>query len=56
MGIQGGLFSSNDAAYYSQLQVGFMGTASNRQGTSAPVKEKELQVDYSLDYGMPGKD
>ena len=57
MGIQKhGFFSSNDAAYYSQLQVGFMGTATNQSGTSSPVKERELQVDYSLDYGMPGKD
>jgi hypothetical protein len=44
------IFSSNGAAYYSQLQVGYMGTT---QGASA--KRNELQTDYSLDYGMPGK-
>lgn len=57
MGIQkNGFFPSNDAPYYSQLQVGFMGTAQDARGASSGVTKRELQVDYSLDYGMPGKD
>jgi hypothetical protein len=57
MGIQkDGFFPSNDAAYYSQLQVGFMGTAQDTRGSSTVRTKNELQVDYSLDYGMPGQE
>ncbi|MEJ6023316.1 DUF3943 domain-containing protein [Ramlibacter sp. PS4R-6] len=57
LGIQkNGFLASNDAAYYSQLQVGFMGTAQDAQGASSGSTKNELQVDYSLDFGMPGKD
>jgi hypothetical protein len=57
MGIQkDGFFPSNDAPYYSQLQVGFMGSAQDREGNAVAAKKKEVQVDYALDYGMPGKD
>jgi hypothetical protein len=50
------IFPSNGAAYYSQLQVGFMGATQNTQGTSQVATRNELQADYSLDYGMPGKE
>ena len=57
MGIQkDSIFSSNGAAYYSQLQVGVMGKAQNTQGPSAVPTRNELQADYSLDYGMPGQE
>jgi hypothetical protein len=57
MGLQGnGIFSSNNAAYYSQLQVGFMGATQNAQGASTVATRNEGQLDYSLDYGLPGQD
>jgi hypothetical protein len=51
-----GIFSSNGAAYYSQLQVGVMGATQNTRGASTVSTRNELQADYSLDYGMPGKE
>ena len=57
MGLQSrGIFCSNDAAYYSRLQLGFMGAAQNARGSSTVVTKNEGQLDYALDYGMPGKD
>ncbi|ROZ78272.1 DUF3943 domain-containing protein [Ramlibacter sp. WS9] len=50
------VFASRNPAYYSQVQVGYMGTARSAPGTSTVVKRNELQADFSLDYGMPGKD
>ncbi|MBA2672933.1 DUF3943 domain-containing protein [Ramlibacter sp.] len=51
------IFSSRGAEYYSRLQVGFMGTAENTQGNSGVnLKRGELQADFALDYGMPGKE
>ena len=49
------IFSSRDAAYYSRLQVGPSATTRNVQGTSATVKRNELLVDFSMEYGLPGK-
>jgi hypothetical protein len=51
-----GIFASHDPAYYSRVQVGFMGTAQSEPGTSTALKRNELQADFALDYGMPGKD
>jgi hypothetical protein len=50
------IFASHKPAYYSQVQVGYMGTTQNAPGTSAVVTRNELQGDFALDYGMPGKD
>ncbi len=50
------IFASNNPAYYSRLQVGLMGTAQNTPGTSTQLKRNEAQVDFALDYGLPGKD
>ena len=50
------IFASNNPAYYGRLQVGLMGTAQNVPGTSTQVKRNEAQVDFSLDYGLPGKE
>lgn len=55
MHVPNSIFSSNGAAYYGQLQVGFMGATQNAPGTSAARTRNELQADFSLDYGMPGK-
>lgn len=50
------IFASNNPAYYSRVQFGLMGTVQNVPGTSTQVKRNEAQVDFSLDYGLPGKD
>jgi len=51
----GRIYSSNDAAYYSRLQLGYNGTVRSDVGTSAAnVKRNEFQVQYALDYGLPG--
>ena len=50
------IFSSRDAAYYSRLQLGLSGTTRNIQGTSTEIDRNEVLLDYSMEYGLPGKD
>lgn len=51
-----GLFASHDPVHYSRLQLGFSGTAENNAGTSTTkLKRNEALVDFSMEYGMPGK-
>jgi hypothetical protein len=50
------IFSSRGAEYYSRLQVGVMGNAVNQAGNSGATVRNEVQADFALDYGMPGKD
>ena len=58
--LQGGgpdtIFSSRGAEYYSRLQLGVMGNVQNAQGNSTATVHNELQADFALDYGLPGKD
>jgi hypothetical protein len=50
------LFPSHDPVYFSRLQIGFSGSAQNRAGTSTTeLRRNEALVDYSIDYGLPGK-
>jgi hypothetical protein len=49
------IFASRHPAYYSRLQLGFMGTTQNAPGTSTELKRNEAQADYLLEYGLPGK-
>ena len=50
------VFPSNDPIYFSRLQVGFSGTAQDHAGTSTThLRRNEALVDYSIDYGLPGK-
>jgi Domain of unknown function (DUF3943) len=50
------VFPSHDPVYYSRLQIGFGGSARNEAGTSTTqLKRNEALVDYSMDYGLPGK-
>lgn len=49
------VFPSHDPAYYSQLQLGFTGTTQNNPGLSTLVRKSEGIIDYSMDYGLPGK-
>ena len=49
-------FASHDPVHYSKLQLGFSGTAESNAGTSTTkLKRNEALVDFSMDYGMPGK-
>ncbi len=50
------VWPSHDPVYYSRLQIGFGGSARNDAGTSTTqLKSSEALVDYSVDYGLPGK-
>ena len=51
----GKALDSKNPAYYSRVQVGASGTAIHQAGNSTDVKGNELLVDYSMDYGLPGK-
>ncbi|MBC7469692.1 MAG: DUF3943 domain-containing protein [Ramlibacter sp.] len=50
------IFASRNPAYYSRLQLGLMGTAQNEQGISTLLKRNEAQANFSIEYGLPGKD
>ncbi len=51
----GAVFSSHDAAYYSRLGVGYNHSIREEVGlTSTKFRPNEVQVDFSLDYGLPG--
>jgi hypothetical protein len=49
------LFASRSPAYYSRLQVGGSGTTESQQGTSTKLKRNEGLINFSMDYGLPGK-
>src|SRR5882672_6745162 len=51
----GGIFASNDPAYYSRLQLGVSGLAQNDPGASTSTKRGEVLADFSMEYGLPGK-
>jgi hypothetical protein len=50
-----GIFSSRDAAYDSRLQVGMARAVQNRPGTATQIQRNESMLDFSLEYGLPGK-
>ncbi|MEO8485908.1 MAG: DUF3943 domain-containing protein [Betaproteobacteria bacterium] len=50
------VFESRRPALYSRASIGFSGTAENTSGTSTTqLRRNEAQIDYAVDYGMPGK-
>lgn len=49
------VFNRNDAAYYSRLQLGIANTVTSDRGTSADLKSNDLQLDFAMDYGLPGQ-
>jgi uncharacterized protein DUF3943 len=49
------IFPSHDPVYYSRLGLGVSATTQNEPGASSQVKRNEAQVDFSMDYGLPGK-
>ncbi|HTM61543.1 MAG TPA: DUF3943 domain-containing protein [Burkholderiales bacterium] len=46
---------SKEPAYYSRVQVGASGATHVREGDPSELKRNELLLDYSMDYGLPGK-
>ena len=50
-----GVFDSHDPARYSRFAVGVSATTQNQPGTSNKLRRNEALLDYSLDYGLPGK-
>ncbi len=49
------VFPSHDPARYSRFAVGVSGTTQNDPGTSTKLHRNEGIVEYSMDYGLPGK-
>src|SRR5437667_8039826 len=49
------VFPSHDPVYYSRLALGVSATTQNEPGTSTKLRRNEAQVDFSMDYGLPGK-
>ncbi len=49
------VFSSRDAAVFSRLQIGGSLTALTDQGVSQSFIRNEAVVNFSMDYGLPGK-
>ncbi|MGN6701602.1 MAG: DUF3943 domain-containing protein, partial [Burkholderiaceae bacterium] len=49
-------FSSRNAAIFSRFRAGLLGTVQNQPGPTTSVQRNLAAIDYSLDYGLPGKD
>ena len=49
------VYPSHEPVYYSRLALGASATTQNEPGTSTKLKRNEAQVDFSMDYGLPGK-
>lgn len=51
----GSVYSSKDAAYYSRLGIGYNHSIREEVGvTSTKFQPNEAQLDFSIDYGLPG--
>jgi uncharacterized protein DUF3943 len=50
-----GIYDDGDPVYFSRLQVGASTATQNLPGTSTEVKENEGLLDFSMDYGLPGR-
>ena len=51
----GAAFEDHDPAYYSRLHVGGNHATTVDFASSSTVKSNAAQVDYQMDYGLPGK-
>lgn len=49
------VFNRNDAPYYSRLQFGLSNTIHNDKANSNDIKRNDAQLDFSMDYGLPGQ-
>ena len=50
-----GAFVDNDPEYYGRLHIGATRATQQNFGTTAGFKRDATQVDFALDYGLPGK-
>ena len=51
----GGEFDDHDPAYYSRLHIGANRVTNDDFASSQGVDKHAAQVDYAMDYGLPGK-
>jgi hypothetical protein len=51
----GGSFNDHDPSYYGRLHVGATHATQHEFDRSTEFKKDAVQVDYALDYGLPGK-
>ena len=51
----GAVFDDHDPAYYSRLHLGGNHVTNDQFAASRGVETKAAQVDYQMDYGLPGK-
>ena len=51
----GGVFDDHDPAYYSRLHLGANHVTNDQFAHSHGVRTKSAQVDFQMDYGLPGK-
>ena len=49
------VLNSNNPAYYGRVQVGSSFTTQHQAASSTVPERNELLVDFSMDYGLPGK-
>lgn len=49
------IFNRNDAPYYSRLQLGLSNTIKSDKTTKSELKHNDIQLDFSMDYGLPGQ-
>jgi hypothetical protein len=50
-----GVFPSNDPEYYSAVQAGIVSATQTRRDGSKEIKRHEGLIEFTLDYGLPGK-
>jgi hypothetical protein len=50
-----GVFPSKDPEYYSAVQAGIVAATQNRHDGSKQIHRQEGIVEFTLDYGLPGK-
>jgi hypothetical protein len=48
------IFDSRNPAYYRRLLAGVRNTT-NTRGNTGPIEDTEAVIDFSIDYGLPGK-
>jgi hypothetical protein len=49
------VLNSNNPAYYGRVQVGTSATTQHKAADSTVPERNEVLVDFSMDYGLPGK-
>lgn len=49
------VFTRNDANYYSRLQFGISNILKSDTNSTADLKHNDIQLDFSMDYGLPGQ-